>query len=361
MSSSFGKNLKITLFGESHGEQVGAVVDGIAPGLKIDFDQLQIMLNRRKPGQGALTTQRSESDIPQIVSGVVEGVTTGTPICALFQNKDTKSKDYSLYKEVARPGHTDFVANERYNGFQDVRGGGHFSARITAGLVFAGALAKQQLEQEGILICSHIARVGSIEDKDFPLHLNSEQIRTLQNSKFPLLDTKIQALMEAEILSAKEQGDSVGGQIGCMVLGLPAGLGDPFFDSVESVISHLVFSIPAVKAIEFGTGVKSAQMLGSTHNPSLRIENGDVVETTNHNGGILGGITNGMPLVFKATFKPTPSIAKEQQTVNFQTKEEVNLKIKGRHDPCVALRAAPVVEAAAAIAVLDIYMGRQNR
>lgn len=361
MSSSYGTNLKVTLFGESHGEKIGVVIDGISPGIKFDYQEIEWLLQRRKPGQNKLTTQRNETDIPNIVSGVLNGVSTGTPICAFFENSDTHCKDYSQFKQIARPGHTDYTGFCRYNGFSDVRGGGHFSARITTGLVFAGALAKQVLAQKGIAVCSHISQIGTVKDILFDLEMEPKDIANLQREYFPLLNKQVKDSMEQEVLKAKEKLDSVGGQVECIVLGLPAGLGDPFFDSVESKISQIVFSIPAVKAIEFGAGVASVQMCGSEHNPRLKIEKDRVVETTNHNGGILGGITNGMPLVFRTSFKPTPSIAKEQQTVNFVTNEQVNLQIKGRHDPCVALRATPIVEAAAAIALLDILLGSEGR
>ena len=362
MSSSIGQTLKLSLFGESHGGAIGVVLDGLPSGFALDLEEIGREMGRRAPGQDNLSTTRKEADIPQIVSGFFHGRTTGTPLCALIANTDTRSGDYGNLKIAMRPGHADYTAQMRYGGFQDFRGGGHFSGRITAPLVFAGAVCKQMLEKRGIVIGAHIAAIHGVEDALFdPVNLNAGQLKELTYLPFPALDKAQGEKMRTEILAAKYEADSVGGVVECGIVGLPAGLGDPFFDSVESVLSHLLFSVPAVKGVEFGLGFGITRLRGSQSNDSYCYD-GDTVKTrTNHNGGLLGGITSGMPIVFRAAVKPTSSIGKPQQTVNLETGQEETLVVKGRHDPCVVQRAVPVLEAAAAIGLCDLLLAAQGR
>ena len=353
MSDMFGEKLKIALFGESHGAGIGAVVSGLPAGFEIDFDAISREMARRAPGQNDFSTPRRETDEAEVLSGVFNGRTTGTALAFLIRNRNTRSGDYQ--PELPRPGHADYTAQVKYGGYQDYRGGGHFSGRLTAPLVWAGALAKQLLAQKGVSLAAHIARIGAVEDTRFTKP-DAAALEALLQMPFPVLDPSVEQPMRDEVASAKAALDSVGGVIECAAVGLPAGLGDPFFDSVESRLSHLLFSIPAIKGVEFGDGFGLAAMRGSEANDPFRMEGGRVVTATNRNGGINGGITNGMPLVFRVACKPTPSIAQSQQTVNLKTGEDAELSVVGRHDPCIVPRAVPVVEACTALCLLDLLL-----
>lgn len=351
MKNVLGNSITVTLFGESHGEQIGVVIDGIAPGITVDLDFMRKQLDLRKP-HGRISTQRVEADEPNIVSGVFEGKTTGTPICILFENNNTKSKDYSKTKDLMRPGHADYTALEKYHGFADYRGGGHFSGRITTPIVAAGAIIIDALKRKGIHIGTHIKQCGMI--RDIPFANYREEIAKVNDLTFPVLDEKAAKEMYAYMEAAANEGDSVGGILETAVTGLPAGVGEPWFDSMESMLAHGIFSIPAVKGVEFGKGFAFAEMKGSEANDSFRMKEGKVVTRTNHNGGINGGITNGMPILFHTVIKPTPSIYKEQDTVNMGTGENVSFRIQGRHDPAIIHRARVVVDSVTAIVLADM-------
>lgn len=355
MGGNFGEKINLSIFGESHGKAIGIVINGIEPGIKIDLEKIEKDMVRRAPGKNSLSTQRKEGDSFEILSGFFQGYTTGTPLSIIIRNTDTKSKDYSKIKDLARPSHGDFSGFVKYKGFNDYRGGGHFSGRITAPLVFAGALAKQILESKGIFIGAHILRVGGVIDSSFDkVNLNKDVLGSILDRELPLLnEEKIDGVKE-EVLKARQNCDSVGGAIECGIVGIKPGVGSPFFDSLESVIAHLAFSVPAVKGIEFGLGFDFAKENGSKVNDEYYIKNGEVKTYTNNNGGIVGGITNGMPVIFKVAIKPTPSISKEQKTVNIKTMKEEILKVEGRHDPCIVQRAVVVIEAIAALAVLEL-------
>ena len=352
MSGMWGSKIKLSIFGESHGNAIGITIDGLPAGFSIDMDKIMMEMARRAPGKSSLSTPRKESDIPEILSGYFEGKTTGAPLCAIIRNSNTKSKDYSKLKDVMRPGHADYTGAVRYKGFNDYRGGGHFSGRITAPLVFAGAICKQILEVKGIIVSAHINSIGKIKDCSFlESDISDELLNSFKEKELPLINTKLEDEMRQEILSARSSGDSIGGTIECAILGVSPGIGDPFFDSVESTLAHLMFSVPAVKGIEFGKGFDISKMRGSEANDEYYLENGNIKTKTNNNGGILGGITNGMPIIFNVAIKPTASIFKEQNTVNIATMEETTLCIEGRHDPCIVQRALPVIEAVAAIGI----------
>ena len=350
MKNTFGNSVAVTLFGESHGEYIGAVIDGLAPGIKIDNEYISHMLTLRRPSD-KISTQRVEKDEYKIVSGVVGDITTGTPITILIPNKNVKSGDYSDMKTVARPSHADYTAQCKYHGFQDFRGGGHFSGRITAALVAAGAICKCALQQKGIYIGTHMKKCAGIMDRDFSDLL--ADIDNLNQKTFAVLDKDIADKMQKAILDAATDGDSVGGVLETAIVGMPTGVGEPWFDTLESMISHMMFSIPAVKGVEFGAGFAIADMKGSTANDSLAVENGKVVTLTNNNGGINGGISNGMPIVFCTAVKPTPTIFKEQDTVDFESMSDTVIKANGRHDPCIVHRARVVQDAATAIVLCD--------
>ncbi len=355
MSSTYGERLKLSIFGQSHGAAIGMTLDGIPAGLPVNFSKLQAFLGRRAPGLNDYSTPRKEADQTEFLSGIVDGFTCGAPIAAIIPNTNTHSVDYNDFKDCPRPGHADFTAQIKYSGYQDVAGGGHFSGRLTAPLCIAGGLCKQWLEKEGVQIGAHLVCVGGVTDDPFdPMNPQLDKVR----SDFPVISEAAGARMREIISQARADGDSVGGIIECSVTGLPAGLGDPMFFGMESRIAQLVYGIPAVKAVEFGAGYAAGYMRGSEHNDAYTIENGEVRPSTNRAGGILGGITTGMPLYFQVAIKPTPSIAKAQQSASFSKLETVNLEIKGRHDPCIAPRAVPVVEAAAAIAIYDAYLSR---
>ena len=357
MGATFGRNLRMTIFGESHGKAIGLVLDGLPPGTPFDEEFIKEEMARRAPGQNKMSTQRQEKDAFIIESGVFEGKATGTPLCVLIPNSDQHSKDYSLLKDVMRPGHADYAGKIRYKGFNDYRGGGHFSGRLTAPLVFTGALAKILLAQKGIMVGAHVARIGQVTDSLFnPLGETVERLQELSKHTLPVLEESQGWQMEAEILSAREQQDSVGGIIEVMATGLAPGIGDPFFDSLESRLSHALFSVPAVKGIEFGAGFALAEMKGSEANDPMTFDSGTVKTTRNNNGGITGGITNGMPVLFRVVIKPTPSISQPQRTVNVTDAIDTILEIQGRHDPCIVPRAVPVIEAVTAWVLLDMLM-----
>lgn len=362
MANIFGKYLTISLFGESHGQSVGAVLDGIPAGETIDWELVREAMARRAPGKNLLSTARKETDDFEIQSGYFKEHTTGTPLCFRICNVDQHSRDYDSLRHIMRPGHADFTGHVRYDGFNDYRGGGHFSGRLTAPLVFAGAIAAQLLERRGITIGVHIQQIGNIKDRQFcPMGEDAALLKSLRKKRLPLLEEDKAAPIENLITQTKGELDSVGGIIEGMVVGLPAGLGEPFFDSVESMLSHMFFSIPAVKGIEFGDGFLLSGMHGSEANDAMQYKEGKVITMSNHNGGILGGITNGMPLVFRLVIKPTPSIGRKQETIDLDTQENCSIEIKGRHDPCIVQRAVPVIEAVTAWTLLDMWMMANSR
>lgn len=355
MSSTYGEKIKISVFGESHGGGIGVVIDGLPAGEAIDFDAVLAQMARRAPGRDKTATPRKESDLPRVLSGMLGDVLTGAPLCAVIENTNTRSQDYGDLLAKPRPGHSDYTAYIKYHGANDIRGGGHFSGRITAPLVFAGAVCRQLLERRGIQIAAHIQSVGSIHDKPFdPVAVPAALIKRLSASSFALIDESAEGPVRAEIEAARLAQDSVGGMIECAVTGLPAGVGEPMFDGLESAIAKAVFGVPAVKGIEFGAGFALAAMRGSRANDAFCYQNGHVVTETNHCGGILGGIANGMPLIFRCAVKPTPSIAQPQKTVDLQTGENTVLTIHGRHDPCIVPRAVPVIEAVTALAIINV-------
>ncbi len=355
MKNSFGNYLSVTLFGESHGPAIGVVLDGLAPGIPVDTEFIASQLAKRRP-EGKTGTARREEDHFSILSGVFEGYTTGTPLCITIPNEKAVSKDYSVTRPLARPGHADYTAYCKYHGFEDYRGGGHFSGRITAALVAAGAVVIPALKQKGIVLGTHIQRLAGVEDRAFGQL--EEDLETLNSQTFAVLDEAAAARMREEILKAAAEGDSVGGLLETAVTGLPAGLGEPWFDSMESMLSHGLFSIPAVKGVAFGDAFAMADARGSEYNDPFRMEEDRVVTTSNHNGGINGGITNGMPVIFRCMVKPTPSIFKEQPTVNFMEKKDETLNIQGRHDPAIIHRARAVVDAVTALVLADALTGR---
>lgn len=350
MSSTYGERFRFTIFGQSHSPAIGVTIEGIPAESKVDLDRLQAFLDRRAPGRDATATQRKEADRVEVLSGLVDGVTCGTPLTAIIRNTNTRSQDYDALRDCPRPGHADFTAQFRYGESHDVAGGGHFSGRLTAPLCIAGGICLQLLEQMGVTIGAKILQIENVTAAPFdPVGVTKEQLE--QAKEAPLSDA-----MRAAILAAKEAGDSVGGIIQCAAIGLPAGWGDPMFGGMENRIAQIVFGIPAVKGLEFGAGFAAAQMRGSVHNDPFRMAGDKIITATNHHGGILGGITSGMPLIFRAAIKPTPSIAMEQQSVSLEKRENTSLVIHGRHDPCIVPRAVPVMEAAAAAAIYDAYL-----
>lgn len=354
MSSTYGENIQLTIFGQSHSPAIGMTLTGIPAGERIDREELNAFLARRAPGQNAYSTARKEADEPEFLSGVVNDVTCGVPLTAIIRNTDTRSGDYSELKRIPRPGHADYVAEVKYNGCQDYAGGGHFSGRLTAPLCIAGGICRQLLKKEGIRIISRIASIGGVSD-------SGELLEPTEGKAFPTVSEEQGERMQARIAEAKAAGDSVGGIIECRVDGLPVGLGDPMFGGMENRLAQIVFGIPAVKGIEFGAGFAVADMTGSENNDIYCIENGTVRTETNRCGGILGGITNGMPLTFRVAVKPTPSIGMPQRSIDIAEMEPTELLIKGRHDPCIVPRAIPCVEAAAAVAVYDAWLGRKRQ
>lgn len=351
MKNVFGNSITITLFGESHGSEIGAVLDGLAPGLEVDMDFIRGQLELRKP-HGQISTQRVETDEPKIVSGVFEGKTTGTPLCILFENQNTKSKDYSKTKDLMRPGHADFTAIQKYHGFADYRGGGHFSGRITTPIVACGAILLHALQKKGIYIGSHIKKCGPFMDREFDNYV--DDIKELEKMRFPVLDRGSAESIHQYMTQAAKEGDSVGGILETVVTGIPAGVGEPWFDTMESMLAHGLFSVPAVKGVEFGKGFAFADMKGSEANDAFEMQEDRVVTKTNNNGGINGGITNGMPVLFQTVIKPTPSIYKEQDTINVASQTNERIQIQGRHDPAIIHRARVVVDSMTAIVVSDM-------
>ena len=356
MSSEFGNLLKVSVFGQSHGKAIGVVVDGLPAGEIIDLEELNAFLSRRKPGKSPLSTARKESDTPIFLSGLENGVTCGAPLCAVIENSDQHSSDYTELRDKPRPGHADYTAYVKWRDQADMRGGGHFSGRLTAPLCVAGGIAKQILARRGVYVGAHLASVGTESDAPFPLRPTAELFDAVAAKPFPVIDDDAGERMRAAILAAKSDGDSVGGVVECAAVGLPAGLGDPMFGGVENRLAAALFGIPAVKGVEFGDGFAAARARGSANNDPFRMEDGRVVTETNHAGGILGGITSGMPLVLRTAMKPTPSIARPQRTVSLSAGADTELVIHGRHDPCIAHRAVPVVEAVTAAVLLDLLL-----
>ncbi len=357
MSSVWGNNIKLSIFGESHGAAIGINIDGLPPGINIGMEEVRMEMRRRAPGKDEISTSRSEKDEFEILSGYFNDRTTGTPLSVIIRNTNTRSGDYSRTKDLARPGHADFTGNKRYLANNDYRGGGHFSGRLTAPIVFAGAIAKQILRSQNITVGSHIRSIYGIEDASFDYtKVSSALLEELRLKKFPTIDDKKAIEMEKTILAAKEEGDSVGGVVELAVLNPRVGLGSPFFESIESRLSQMMFSIPSVKGIEFGQGFNISRMKGSEANDELYIEDGKVKTYTNNNGGILGGISSGMPIIFRVAIKPTASIAKPQRTIDMVKMENTKIEIVGRHDPCIVVRAVPVLEAATAIVMLELLM-----
>lgn len=350
MKNTIGNSISVTLFGESHGVAIGAVIDGLAPGITIDKDYINNKLALRRPA-GKISTARREEDEVKILSGVFNNKTTGTPICIVIENQDVQSKDYDKVSGVARPGHADFAAFTKYHGFEDYRGGGHFSGRITAALVAAGSILQYALEQKGIIIGTHIKECACIKDAEFSDI--DKDIKLLNSLEFAVIDDLVKAKMIKAIEDAAKDNDSVGGILETAVLGMPEGVGEPWFDTVESILAHALFSIPAFKGVEFGKGFEISKMRGSEANDTFFIENGSIKTKTNNNGGINGGITNGMPIVFRCAVKPTPSIGIEQDTVDFKNNLEVKTTINGRHDPAIIHRARVVVDSVTAICLAD--------
>lgn len=355
MSNTWGNEIRLSIFGESHGGGIGMILDGVVPGIQLNIDEIQKQMARRAPG-GALATPRKEVDEVEFLSGVVDGVTCGSPICGVIRNTNTRSKDYGKTKDWMRPSHADYTARIKYGGFADFRGGGHFSGRLTAPLVLAGSICGQVLEQKfGLQAGSHIVRLGEYKEDNWDSP-NADLLKQMEESRIPCQNPQ----KVAEIIEeARMAADSVGGMVETALTGIPAGLGDPFFDSLESRIAHLLFSVPAVKSVSFGAGERFAAMRGSKANDAFCLRKGKVQTQTNHNGGILGGISTGMPVVFSTVLKPTPSIGQVQSSVNMETMQEEENQIVGRHDPCIVLRAIPVLEAAAKIALYDAWKGSE--
>lgn len=358
MSSMTGKNIKISVFGQSHSDAVGVVIDSLPAGFTVDTDKINAFMTRRAPIEKHLSSGRKEKDRPEILSGLVNNTTCGAPLCAVIKNTDARPDDYTEFKDCPRPSHADFAAFVKHNGHNDVSGGGHFSGRLTAPLCFAGAVCMQILESRNIHIKAHIYSIKEIKDTPFDfVNITSEDIASKQ---FPVIDDNAGEIMQEAILLAKERNDSVGGIIECAVTGIPAGYGDPMFDGIENIIAKNIFSVPAVKGIEFGNGFLCTSLYGSKNNDEYTVKDGKIVTTTNNSGGITGGITNGMPVVFRVALKPTPSIGTEQNSVSISEMKDRKLTIGGRHDPCIVPRCVPVIEAVTAISVLDILENKNG-
>ena len=356
MSSEFGNLVRVSVFGQSHGRAIGVVVDGLPAGEAVDREELQRFLDRRRPGGSPLSTARRETDVPEFLSGLEDGRTCGAPLCAVIQNADQHSKDYGGLQDKPRPGHADYTAWAKWGGQADMRGGGHFSGRLTAPLCVAGGIAKQILARRGVFVGAHLAAVAGMPDQPFPLRPTAALFEEIAAKPFPVLDEAAGERMRSAILEAKNGLDSVGGVIECAATGLPAGLGEPMFGGVENRLAAALFGIPAVKGVEFGEGFRAAGLRGSENNDPFTVEDGQIRAESNRAGGILGGITTGMPLVLRAAVKPTPSIGRPQKTVRLSAMEDTDLTIHGRHDPCVAHRAVPVVEAVTAAVLLDMLL-----
>ncbi|MCH5188530.1 MAG: chorismate synthase [Oscillospiraceae bacterium] len=358
MSSYWGKNLKLTIFGESHSRGIGGVIDDLPAGISVDEAAIKEMLARRATGISKIATARKEPDIPEILSGVFNGKTTGTPLAFVIYNSDQHSSDYDNIASTARPAHADYTGFVRYGGYNDYRGGGHFSGRLTAPITFAGALANSWLESKGIYVAARIKSICGIEDEDKNIEqLSADEVRELKAKPFPTIsDGQGQKMFDCA-MEAKNDLDSVGGVIECTIINLPPGLGDPIFGAFESRLSELLFAVPAVKGVEFGAGFDIADMTGSEANDEFYMEGENIRTKTNYNGGVNGGITNGMPVTFRVAIKPTASISRPQNTVNFKTNTDAELVIKGRHDACITLRAVPVIESCAALCAMDFLLG----
>lgn len=354
MSSIFGKKIQVSIFGQSHSQAIGVTLDGIPAGFRVDQEHLNAFMARRAPGSSDFTTPRKEADTPEFICGLTNGITNGAPITILIRNTNTRPGDYKNLSVVPRPGHADYTARVKYRGYEDPTGGGHFSGRLTAPLCAAGAICIQLLAEKGIQVGAHISRLGSCEDRPFdPCEVSAADFECARKHLLPVLDAAAADAMAEEILHQKLTGDSIGGTIECAIIGAPAGIGNPMFDGLENRISCCVFGIPAVKGIEFGSGFAVAGMTGSENNDAFCMTDGQVRTRTNHHGGILGGISSGMPILFRVAVKPTPSIGREQDSVDLAARKNTKLTINGRHDPCILPRAVPCVEAAAAIAVYD--------
>ncbi len=357
MASSFGNSMKVSIFGQSHAKAIGVTIDGFPTGFEIDYEELDKFMERRAPGRNAFSTARKEPDKPEFVTGVLGNVTCGVPVTALIFNKDQHSKDYENLKDVPRPGHADYTAQIKYKGFQDVAGGGHFSGRMMAPVCIAGGMSLQYLKKQGIEIAAHISSIGNINDDriDMTDKVQSE-LSNVKDKEFPVINDAQGEKMQALIAEVKSDLDSIGGTIECCITGLPAGIGGPMFDGIENRIAAAMFGVPAIKGIEFGNGFETATLRGSENNDSFCIKDNAVETKTNNHGGILGGISSGMPIVFRVAVKPTPSIAREQDSVRLSTMTEEKLEIKGRHDPCIVPRAVPCIEAVAALVIMDLLL-----
>lgn len=356
MSSIYGKNIKVSIFGQSHSHGIGVTIDGIPAGEKIDMNKLIKFMERRAPGRNSYSTPRKEEDIPEFLSGIVGETTCGAPLTAVIYNKNVRPQDYAEIGDIPRPGHSDYTGRVKFHGYEDVSGGGHFSGRLTAPLCVAGGIFSQILERKDIQIAAHILRIGEIQDDGFDPMGKKFSIQSLNKDGFPTISQEAGKRMTEYISNVKAEGDSVGGIIECMILGLEPGIGSPIFDGLENRIAAAVFGVPAVKGIEFGAGFEAAKMKGSENNDAFAIENGSIVTKTNNHGGVLGGISSGMPIIFRVAIKPTPSIAKEQDSVSLSEGTEKKLVVRGRHDPCIVPRAVPCIEAAAAMAIYDAML-----
>ncbi len=355
--SSFGKMLRINIFGESHGPAIGVVIEGLPAGLVLDMEFIHDMLERRRPGSGRHVTRRNEGDFPEIISGTLDGVATGMPLTCIIRNGDTKSSDYRNLTNIPRPGHSDYTAFIKYNGFNDIRGGGAFSGRLTAPLVFAGAIAVSYLREQDINIVSHLKSIGGIKDKTLnDMTYDKEQSEAIRSNRLPFIDPRVSDLAEEALNNARMNLDSLGSEIETVVYGLDAGKGEPGFNSIESRLAGICFGVPGVKGIEFGRGFDLAAMKGSSSNDEFYFEDGVVKTYKNDMGGILGGISNGMPVVFNVCMKPTSSISRNQRSVDLINKVNTELVIKGRHDPCIGIRAVPVIEACTALVLMDCLL-----
>ena len=357
MSSEFGNKLRVSIFGQSHGEAIGCVVSGFPAGEEIDLEALERFMERRRGGKGKHSTARAEADRIEFLSGVTDKKTCAFPMCAIIKNEDKRSKDYSALLNTPRPGHADLTAYYKWGKNCDMRGGGHFSGRLTAPICIAGGIAKQILERKGVFIGAHISEIAGVKDESFPVFPEKELFDGLCEKNIPVINDAAGEKMLSEIENARLSLDSVGGIVECAVTGVPEGLGDPMFDGIENRLAKAIFGIPAVKGVEFGEGFGAAGLSGRWNNDEFYFdENGRILSKTNHAGGILGGITTGMPITLRAAFKPTPSIAQKQKTVNLETRENTEIEIAGRHDPCVVIRAVPVVEAVCALVILDMLL-----
>jgi chorismate synthase len=362
MSSSFGKLIRVTIFGQSHSQAIGVVIDGLPAGERVDLERVGRFMQRRAPGRSSLSTARREPDLPRVLSGLLDGVTCGAPVCAVIENTDARPADYEALRDIPRPMHADFTAAVKYRGANDMRGGGQFSGRLTAPLCFAGAVCLQILERRGIAVGARLAQIE--RECDAPLDAASataRQILAIAQKDFPVSDDAAGGRMKTAIERARAEGDAVGGVVECLAVGLPAGIGEPIYEGLESRLAAVLFSIPAVKGLEFGAGFAAAALRASAHNDAFAVRDGRIVTQTNRHGGILGGISTGMPLVLRAAFKPTPSIAVAQRSVRLSSREETQLTIAGRHDPCVAVRAVACVEAAVAVVLLDLMLESKGR